>query len=159
MRLRRIFFRCLNYLKGKFPSFRNRHPTLAARLSLSPPPLHRLFLFPSRFYIRSIRNWNFRNDLGDRARPLRLSRRSAMFIFREALTAGTRRRVCHWSIRVCVLRSTRFLKIDDDDVGIRSGRERRAREATGGGQNWLETRKKKRIAIPSLLRPLSREHE
>lgn len=73
------------------------------------------------------------------ARPLRLSRRSAMFIFREALTSGTRRRVCvlRLLIGTCVgVRSTRFSKaIDDDDAGIRGGRERRAREATGGGQN------------------------
>jgi len=97
-----------------------------------------LSLSLSHFYIDDPeRNWNFRNNLGDRARPLRLSRRGAMFIFREVLTARARRcvrRVLVYPLYVCACRGTRFSK-SVDDVGIRSGRERRAREATGGGQN------------------------
>ena len=61
-----------------------------------------------------------------------------MFIFREVLTARARRvrRGTCLSISglcVCVCRGTRFSKAVDV-VGIRGGRERRAREATGGGQ-------------------------
>jgi len=40
------------------------------------------------------RNWNFRNDLGDGARPLCLSRPSAVFVFREVLSERSRRRGC-----------------------------------------------------------------
>ena len=64
-----------------------------------------------------------------------------MFIFREVLTARARRvrggtclSISALCVYVCVCRGTRFSKAVDV-VGIRGGRERRAREATGGGQN------------------------
>lgn len=90
-------------------------------------------VYPASFsLVSTVRNWNFTDDLGDRARSLCLSRRSAVFVFREVLTTRPRRRACYVLVYspslflgVYVVCATRFPKAVDD-VRIRGSRERRA---------------------------------
>lgn len=149
------------YIKKKFPQFRDLHPIVAL---LSLLLRSNVSFSLSRFH-RSIRNWNLGWPWGPRASASRLSRRSEMFIFREVRERGAVCVICLFidtRVRALVARGFRRRSVDDGIEEFEVAVKDAAREATGGGQNWLETRKRKtgRARYPEpLLRSLSREHE